>query len=317
MNRLFLSLLLGLIAATSVHSALAADGAEIMRRIRDPRAGVIVVAHRGCHTPAPYHGWGATPENSAAALDRCVALGVDVMETDVRRTLDGYLVMIHDDSVDRTTNGRGKVKALTLAQLKALRLRQNEGGADQPLTDQTILTLDEILARARGRIVLNLDVKDAIYAEVIAAVERAGARDGVIVKTVAGQGSPPLAAIAPYDRVPFAVIPMSGAADAADLPAVIAAQMMGAPRPVAFELPMLPEASLSPIAARTRALGVRLWVNTLFEGFVTGGFSDMDALRDPDAVWGRLCRAGVSIFQTDEPEALRRFLAGRGGGCGG
>jgi glycerophosphoryl diester phosphodiesterase len=52
---------------------------------------------------------------------------------------------------------------------------------------------------------------------------------------------------------------------------------------------------------------VRLWVNTLFKGFVIGGGNDVDALRKPDAVWGDLYRRGVTMIQTDDPEAMLRF----------
>lgn len=289
------------------HAAHAADSADAMRRLRDPDGGLIVIAHRGCHAPAPQEGLGATPENSLAALEQCVKLGVEIMETDVRRTRDGYMVMVHDETVDRTTDGHGKVSDLTLESIKSLRLRQNLGGANQPLTNETVPTLDELLARAKGRILLNLDVKDPIYAEVIDAVARAGMREGVIVKTSAGVGSQPLAAMSPYDRVPFAVIPATSDGTGRDLPALVDAQMAGSRHPVSIELPIIPPASLAPIAERTRALRVRLWVNTLFDGFVQGGFGDVDALRDPDAVWGRLYRMGVSVFQTDEPAALVKF----------
>ncbi|SUJ08894.1 cytoplasmic glycerophosphodiester phosphodiesterase [Sphingomonas paucimobilis] len=95
---------------------------------------------------------------------QCVALGADVMETDVRRSRDGHLVIMHDERVDRTTDGTGKIADLTLAQLKALRLRQDEGGPTAAITDERVQTLDELLALAKDRIVLNLDVKDAIYA---------------------------------------------------------------------------------------------------------------------------------------------------------
>jgi glycerophosphoryl diester phosphodiesterase len=287
--------------------AHATDTADIMRRIRDPRGGIVVVAHRGCHEAAPRHRLPTAPENSRAALEHCVALGVDIMETDVRKTRDGYLVMMHDDRVDRTTDGKGEVAQMTLAELKALHLKENEGGPTAASTAEVVLTLDEILALAKGRIVLNLDIKDMIYPEVIAATERAGMQDRVIVKTTAGVGSAVLASMTPYDRVPFAVIPTTGDPQAADLPSVIGRQGAGRIKPVAFELPYIPSASLAPIAQQASAMRIRLWVNTLWTGFVVGAGGDLDALRDPDAVWGALARNGVTMFQTDEPEALLRY----------
>ena len=200
---------LAALACTVPASLHAADTNTIMRRIRDPQGGLIAIAHRGCHEPAPWHGWGSAPENSALALDRCAQMGVEVMETDVHKTRDGYLVIMHDDTVDRMTEGKGAIETLTLAQIKALHLRANEGGPAAPLSDQTILTLEEMLALAKGRIVLNLDVKAMVYAEVVDAVMRAGAQERVIVKTTGGLGSAPLASMAPFDKVPFAVIPTS------------------------------------------------------------------------------------------------------------
>jgi glycerophosphoryl diester phosphodiesterase len=269
--------------------------------------GVIVVAHRGCHNPAPKHGLGAAPENSLSALEHCVAIGADVMETDVLRTADGHLVMIHDDSVDRTTDGTGRVATLSLAQLRALRLRQNLGGAAAPLTDEHIVTLDEMLAAARGRILLNLDIKAAIYPEVIEAVVRAGAQDRVFIKTEVGIATPPLAGLTPYDRVPFMPI-LLNAGGKADLAAILERQL-GGKRPLGAELPHMRLEQLHDVAAVARRNGLRLLINTLFEGFVAGPYSDLDALRDPAAVWGRLLAEGVTVFQTDEPEALLAFRA--------
>jgi glycerophosphoryl diester phosphodiesterase len=62
----------------------------------------------------PAKGLDSVPENSLAALERCIELGVDMMETDIHRTRDGALVIMHDDTVDRTTDGTGAVADLTL-----------------------------------------------------------------------------------------------------------------------------------------------------------------------------------------------------------
>ncbi len=278
--------------------------AAILRRIADPTAGPIVVAHRGCHAAAPTLGLRSVPENSLAALDHCVAIGADVMETDVRMTRDGHLVMIHDATVDRTTDGRGRVNDLTLAELKALRLRDDLGGTDAPLTDEHVVTLDEMLRAAAGRIVLNLDIKDAVHTETIAAVVDAGAAGRVLVKATAGIASPPLAALPPFDRVPF--LPMLAGSD--DLPAVVARQAAGRVRPIGYEVPRMSQAALPPLVAAARAARGRLWANTLWEGFVAGIGGDADAVRDPGRVWGRLIDAGVSMIQTDHPAELRNFI---------
>ena len=74
--------------------------------------GVEVIAHRG--------GWGVWPENTLYAFQNSVDLGVDILETDIRRTKDGHLVVFHDAKVDRTTDGTGQVNNFTLAELKQL-----------------------------------------------------------------------------------------------------------------------------------------------------------------------------------------------------
>nr|WP_086489893.1 glycerophosphodiester phosphodiesterase family protein [Novosphingobium panipatense] len=294
------------LALASSTAALAASRPdETIAEIRKPRGRLIVVAHRGCHEAAPRHGLPAAAENSVQALEHCVTMGADMMETDVRLSKDGYLVIMHDESVDRTTTGTGRVADLTLAQLKTLRLRENEGGENAAATDQHVLTLDEMLALARDRIALNIDVKDPIYPQVIDAVRRAGVQNQVTLKTRVGIGSQPLASMAPYDQVPFLVITQDGDDSGKGIPAMISAQMAGNTKPVGIELPYrLPREALPAIARRAQSLGVRLWVNMLDGNFVVGAGSDRDGLRAPDAVWGGLVRSGVSMLLTDEPEAM-------------
>ncbi|MEA9795876.1 glycerophosphodiester phosphodiesterase family protein [Xanthomonas campestris pv. raphani] len=300
------ALLCAAIAADA--TAAPAGVAAIQARLTNPDGGIVVVAHRGCHAAAPDHGFNDTaPENSLAALQRCIAIGADVMETDVRRAADGTLVMLHDATVDRTTDGTGKLSELTLADLQKLRLRTDEGGAQAPLTDQRVVTLEQMLAAAKGHILLNLDVKDAIYVQVVDAVTRAGMQHQVIVKAEAGIATPPLAAMQPFDRVYFFPI-LINAHGTADLAAIATAQTRNA-RPMAFELPKMAASQLPALVAVSKAHNVRLMVNSLWEGFIAGYGGDADAGRDPDKVWGRMHRDGISIIQTDAPEALLRYRA--------
>ncbi|MCY3682971.1 MAG: glycerophosphodiester phosphodiesterase [Gemmatimonadetes bacterium] len=75
-------------------------------------AGVEVIAHRG--------GWRLWPENTLYAFQHAVDLGVDMLEMDIRSTKDGHIVVFHDETVTRTTNGNARVNDLTLAELKQL-----------------------------------------------------------------------------------------------------------------------------------------------------------------------------------------------------
>lgn len=122
-----------------------------------PARRTLVMAHRG--------GAGLWPENTSHAFAQSVALGVDVLEMDLHGTADGALVVIHDATVDRTTNGAGRVNALTLAELKKLDAGYrwtSDGGRTFPFRGKgnTIPTLLEVLSEfPRAR--LNIDIKQA------------------------------------------------------------------------------------------------------------------------------------------------------------
>jgi glycerophosphoryl diester phosphodiesterase len=308
MKTMMMMALAGAMTAGAAVAAPVGGIAAIQARLADPQGGIVVVAHRGCHNPAPHHDMmGTVPENSRAALERCVAIGADMMETDVRRAADGTLVMLHDATVDRTTDGSGAVDRLTWPQLSQLRLRDDEGGDKAALPDERMLTLDQILALARGRVMLNLDVKANIYVEVAAAVRRAGMEKQIVIKTEVGADTPAMAALAPFDRLLYMPIPLNPDRKT-DLAAIVTTQLTDA-HPIGVELPRMDAAQLPPVVAVARAHRVRLWINSLWEGFVAGYGGDEQALRDPDAVWGRMYREGITILQTDEPEALLRYRA--------
>lgn len=93
-----------------------------------------IIAHRGYRLVAP--------ENTLPAFEAALAFHPDMLEMDVHRTLDGKLVVIHDEKVDRTTNGTGYVKDLTLAEIKAL----DAGSYKEPkMSNVTVPTLFEFL----------------------------------------------------------------------------------------------------------------------------------------------------------------------------
>ncbi len=107
----------------------------------------LVIAHRG--------GAGLWPENTLYAFGRAAELGVDVIELDVRATADGALVVFHDATVERTTEGRGRVGEMTLAELKRLDAAYRwtpDGGKTFPLRGSGVgvPTLEEVFAALPG-----------------------------------------------------------------------------------------------------------------------------------------------------------------------
>ncbi len=102
---------------------------------------VLRIGHRGAA--------GYAAENTLAAIRKGIALGVDFIEVDVRCTADGVLVILHDETVNRTTNGKGRVDRLSLRELKKL----NAGN------DESIPTLEEVLNVVRGKAGLMVELK--------------------------------------------------------------------------------------------------------------------------------------------------------------
>jgi glycerophosphoryl diester phosphodiesterase len=111
-------------------------------RWRQP--GPQIIAHRG--------GWGLWPQHTLDGYQRAVDLRVDALELDVRRTADGIMVVFHDRTVDRVTDGTGRVDALSFAQLQQLDAGyhwSSDGGTTHPFRDQglQVPTLEQVLAR--------------------------------------------------------------------------------------------------------------------------------------------------------------------------
>jgi glycerophosphoryl diester phosphodiesterase len=311
-----------ILALCNLAAGMAATPVDAIRRkLDDPSSGIFIVAHRGCHNASPRLALPAVPENSRPALEHCVRLGVDMMELDVRRTRDGKLVVIHDATVDRTTDGHGKVAEMTLAQLKGLRLRQNFGDRMSPdLSEERVQTLAEMLAAAQGRIMLNLDIKDEqdIYAQVVAETVARGMARHVLVKSFVDDRTPDVAA----DRPMFAAVaympivgPWSGSRQG-QRPAQIAARQLAAQRkPVGIELVYLAPEDYGPLCTLAKQNRVRLWANSLTAvGVISviGRGGDLDALRTSGRTWGEMFASGIDTIQTDEPGPLLDYLEREG-----
>lgn len=107
---------------------------------------ILVTAHRSAHQHYP--------ENSLAAMREAIALGVDIIEVDLRQTKDGKLVVIHNETIDHTTNGAGQVSSYPLDELRKFRLLFN----GKP-TDQQIPTFEEVLQATKNKIMVDIDFK--------------------------------------------------------------------------------------------------------------------------------------------------------------
>ncbi|MCP8314036.1 MAG: glycerophosphodiester phosphodiesterase [archaeon] len=124
----------------------------------------IVIAHRGA---SAYE-----PENTLRAIKRALELNANMIEVDVRLSKDNHIIVIHDDSVDRTTNGKGYVKDLMLEELKKLDAGKGE----------RIPTLQEVINTVRNKAILIIEIKVLnIEDSVVKIIEKEGIEKEVII----------------------------------------------------------------------------------------------------------------------------------------
>ena len=136
----------------------------------------LVVGHRGAS--------GYAPENTQVSFELALEQGADVVELDVHLSRDGEVVVIHDERLERTTDGQGFVAEHTLAELRRL-----DAGRwlDPRFVGQRIPTLDEVVAWAVGRTRLAIEIKTGpmvypgIEEQVVAVLERHGMREQALV----------------------------------------------------------------------------------------------------------------------------------------
>jgi len=122
------------------------------------------IAHRGA---SAYE-----PENTLRSFRRALEIGVEGMEFDVRRTADGTLVVIHDETVDRTTNGQGKVARMSLKEIQRLDAGQGE----------KVPTFEEVLAELVSQVLLVIELKEeGLGSEVSAALKAYPGSKNIIV----------------------------------------------------------------------------------------------------------------------------------------
>lgn len=167
----------------------------------EDRPRVLRIGHRGAA--------GHAPENTLAAIRAGISLGVDFIELDIQRTCDGRLIVMHDQSVDRTTNGTGFVSDLTWNQLQAL----DAGKADP------VPSLEAALAAIDGRAGAMLEAKaPALGPAIYQAVQVAGFASPVVYASFLHAEILAIRTLDPHAKTMALIdgVPISGAAFASE-----------------------------------------------------------------------------------------------------
>ena len=276
---------------------------------------VLVAAHRGLSGISTGQ-WDKSPENSLSGVTRSISIGVDIMEVDVRRTNDGQLVLMHDTTVNRTTNGQGKVADLTLAEIKRLRLRCGAPRAKvRPLSNEQVPTLEELMRLCKGKCMVNLDKAWGIVPECCDVLKKTGTLPQVIFVTShdAARCKHELELLDPKPIYKPTFVHGKAWNREALTGWNKAKVYVDAIHPKVFEFAFQSDedAIVSPdTVKRVHGSGARVWTNTMWRP-ISGGHNDADSLTDPKTGWGWMIDRGVNIIQTDEAEKLLEYLLAR------
>ena len=260
---------------------------------------VLVAAHRG--------DWRHAPENSIKGIESSIEMGVDIVEVDVRKTRDNQLILMHDNSIDRTTNGKGKVSDFTFGELRQFYLKNNQGGKDAELTDHKIPTLEEALLTAKGKVLLNLDKAYGLLNEIWPLLQKTGTMDHVILK--GGRNANQVVRDLSFTEEQVFYMPI--VSDSQDSVVFRIREHLSKYDPIGFEFILRKNDSLMSEVDFIKASGARIWVNTLW-GSLCMGHTDAKALENPDDNWGWVIKKGANIIQTDNPKELLEYLKSKG-----
>jgi len=270
---------------------------SIISNFKNPNSkDIIVIAHRG--------DWRNAPENSLQAIQNCIDMGVDMVEIDIHKTKDGTLVLMHDETLDRTTTGKGLVSEWTLDSLRTLNLRN---GANHH-THHKIPTLEEAMLLAKGKIMVNLDKCYDYFDDAYKILEKTETANQVVMK-----GNVTLSQVKQefggyLDKVLFMPVVVLDNENSNE----IVSDYLNNFNPIAFEFVFKNENS--PVLNRfeeIREHGSSIWVNSLWES-LNAGYDDDMAVRNTDSIYGWYIKKGVNMIQTDRPQLLLDYLRSKG-----
>ena len=302
MKRFILSVMF--VAATLIAVAESRTD-KLLRELNNPKSDyVFVVAHRA--------DWRNFPENSLEAIESSIQMGVDIVELDIHRTADGELVVCHDRTIDRTTNGKGKISELTLDYIKSRYLRAGHGAT----TRYKMPTLAEALDICNGRVLINLDKGINYYDQVMEMLIARNMTNQVIIKS-----NKPVADMkaffSKHEQNMLYMPVIDYGAKSWIRHEILFNDYLSTDLPfIAFE--MCWDGSLKGeerVFKKVVKSGKRLWINTLWGkicGGVENGYYDDAAVGNEEKIYGKVLSYGTSMIQTDRPQMLIKYLESKG-----
>ena len=298
-------LILFLILTSALTSGVCAQGR--LRDLREPQADghIFVAAHRA--------DWIYAPENSLQGLRNAIFFGADLIETDVRRTRDGHYIMMHDATVDRTTNGSGTIADMTLDEIRQLRLKTNWGQS----TPFTVPTLDDFINEAKGRAYLYLDKagidlpehsEGTTVRELLDILRRHDAlQEAVFVLNWPYEKARRIFGTA-LDSVVYCPVIEDRIPDLTDYVETYLREL----HPAAFQFRMESlDTESYRLLPHVLASGSRAFIASTWPRHTAGHDDEASIFRSPAEGWGWLVGQGFTIIETNYPKDLIHFLRNR------
>lgn len=257
---------------------------------------VLVGAHRG--------DWRNEPENSLAAIRNCIEMGIDMVEIDVRRTKDGHFILMHDETLDRTTTGKGYVKDWMLDSIKTLYLKNYYGNA----APRRVPTLEEALLLAKDKILIYLDKSPDLIREIYPILQRTGTtRQAFFYGYFTAQELQQR-----YGDLLDSIYYFPKVTDKTENIPTYIEDLEKTIQPLAYLPEFKSEESPAFRAIKIlQAKGTSILVAPLYPSLCAGRLDDL-AVDDPDAHWGWAIAQGANIFFTDRPALLLQYLRAKG-----
>ena len=254
---------------------------------------VMIFAHRG--------NWRNSAENSIQAFQDCINEGLDGIEVDLQMTKDSVLIIMHDETLDRTTTGSGKVSDYTIDELRKLRLLNPIGVK----TRQTIPTFEQVLLLAKDKILIQVDKWKAYGQQVADLAKKYNCERQIILRTTDNSKTTKREYGNLLDNL--IVMPVlvckGGKVDEENLQDFIKN----------YSSPVMSFSFIRedyPILRKIKKLqemGYRIWFNSLWDTF-NAGHDDELAVTDPDNSYGWLINHGANIIFSDNPILLKKYL---------
>ena len=268
---------------------------SILRNLEKPASNnVLVVSHRA--------DWRNAPENSLQAIQNCIDMGVDMVEIDLNKTKDGQLIVMHDRTLNRTTNGKGLASDYTLDEIKKLFLRNGAGCK----TRHKVPTFEEVMTLCKGKVMVNIDKGYDYFKEAYAILEKTGTVNQCVIKSDHPYGKVVLENGEVLKKMLF--MPVVNL-DEEDAEKIIEDYIVNL-KPMVFELIFKNDSpDVLRLIEKVRASGAKIWINTLWPE-LCGGHDDDRAveLKDLEGSWGWVVKHGAKLIQTDRPILLLDYL---------